>query len=166
MEGGMAKEGILNALRKSKHKMKKSKTPSPKRGSNILKGKYGGVDVPTTHIGVGKPKTRTATDTAPNPRPRQAEGKPAAAKKTQGDKPEKKQQVVTPLMTLVRTLAVLRLQSRVRLVGNQGNRNVRTTLQSTSKQNNATLEVETIRVYGNTWPNRLNSKERISETFT
>jgi hypothetical protein len=71
MEEGLAREGILNTLRKFKHKKKKSKTPSPKRGSNIPKRKHGGVNAPTTRTGVGKSRMRTATDTAPNPKPRQ-----------------------------------------------------------------------------------------------
>jgi hypothetical protein len=44
MEGGLAREGILNTLRKSKHKKKKSKAPSPKRGGNTSKAKQVGVN--------------------------------------------------------------------------------------------------------------------------
>jgi hypothetical protein len=43
MEGGLARKGILNTLRKPKHKKKKSKTPSPQRGSNSPKRKQVGV---------------------------------------------------------------------------------------------------------------------------
>jgi hypothetical protein len=90
MEGGLAREVIQNTLRNPKHKKKNFKTQSPKRGSNIPKGKHGGVNAPSARTGAGKPSMRTATDMTHNPKPRQGEGKPVPVKETQGDKTEKK----------------------------------------------------------------------------
>jgi hypothetical protein len=59
MEGGLARVGILNTLKKPNHKKKKSKTPSPKRGTNIPKAKQVGTNTLTTHTGAEKPSIKT-----------------------------------------------------------------------------------------------------------
>jgi hypothetical protein len=92
MEGGLARVGILNTLKKPKHKKKKSKTPSPKRGTNISKAKQVGINALTTHTGAEKPSRKTTPEVAPNPKPRQGEGKPVLVKETQEDRSGKKQQ--------------------------------------------------------------------------
>jgi hypothetical protein len=71
MEGGLARVGILNTLKKPKHKKKESKTPSPKRGTKIPKAKQVGINALTTYTGGEKPSMKTTSKVAPNPKPRQ-----------------------------------------------------------------------------------------------